>query len=70
MGTAPAATSAAAPPDDPPTTRSRFHGFRVGPLATEVVFQWRVNSGVAVRPMIASPARLKRLTISLSSRGT
>jgi hypothetical protein len=45
---------------------STFQGFRVGPFTIGAVLALKPSSGVAVRPMVVRPARLKRV-ISVES---
>ena len=56
-GTKPAATAAAEPPLEPPAVRSRSHGLRAGPYATESVIGLRASSERLLLPRMASPAR-------------
>ncbi len=66
MGTMPAATAAAEPPLEPPGVRSVSQGLWVGPKRRGSVVGRRPNSGVFVFPRTMSPARLCRITSSLS----
>src|SRR6185295_10524623 len=66
IGTTPAATAAAEPPLEPPELWARFQGFRVGPNRRGSVDGARPSSGVFVLPTMTSPARFKRIVISLS----
>ena len=56
-GRIPAATHAAAPPEDPPAVYAGFQGLWVSPCRADSVVTVNPNSGEAVRPKIASPAR-------------
>ena len=60
-------TAAAAPPLEPPEMRLGSHGFRVGPYCRGSQVSERPSSQVLVRPKMTRPARLSRLTCSLSA---
>ena len=70
IGTIPAATAAAAPPLLPPGVRVVSQGLRVGPQRAGSVTGMIPSSGVLVLPRVTSPARLTRLTNSVSAVGT
>ncbi|SOZ34877.1 protein of unknown function [Cupriavidus neocaledonicus] len=70
IGTMPAATAAAAPPLEPPALCAGFHGLRVAPPNALSVVALKPNSGVWVRPIVAKPARRKRLISALSAGAT
>src|SRR3954453_21564879 len=63
----PVHTAAAEPPDDPPGVRSRFHGLRVTPHASDAVHGQSVSSGTLVLPTISAPAFRNLVTTSASS---
>src|SRR5262245_8297591 len=67
IGSMRAPTAAAAPPLLPPEMREGSHGFLVGPWSTGSHVSESPSSQVFVRPKITRPARLSRLTCSLSS---
>jgi hypothetical protein len=58
----PAATAAALPPLLPPGTRSRSHGFRVGPNAEFSVEEPNANSSMLHLPIGSTPADSMRET--------
>ena len=67
MGSMREPTAAAAPPLEPPEMRLGSHGFRVGPYCRGSQVRERPSSQVLVRPKMTRPARLSRLTCSLSA---
>jgi len=67
MGSMRAPTEAAAPPEDPPEMRAVSHGLLVGPWSCGSQVSESPSSQVLVRPKMTSPARLRRLTCSLST---
>src|SRR2546422_4906067 len=67
MGSMRAPTEAAAPPEDPPEMRAVSHGLLVGPWSCGSQVSESPSSQVLVRPKMTSPARLRRLTCSLSA---
>jgi hypothetical protein len=70
QGANPADTAAAEPPPEPPGTRSRSHGFRVGPKAEFSVDEPIANSSVFVFPSSCRPAALQRSATVESKTGT
>ena len=62
MHAMPAAAAAAEPPDDPPGTRSRSHGFFVGPNAEVSVDDPKANSSMLSLPSGRPPASTRRDT--------
>src|SRR5438105_6823844 len=66
----PDATAAADPDDDPPGTRSRSHGFLVGPYAEFSPEDPMANSSQFVFPMRAEPAAWRRSHTVESYGGT
>lgn len=67
IATMPAATAAPVPPEDPAGERSRFHGFRVMPFASDSVNGQMPNSGMRVVPTTTAPAARRRRTTSPSA---
>src|SRR3982751_4721455 len=69
-GASPPATAAAEPPPEPPGTRSRSHGFRVGPYAEFSVEEPIANSSVFVLPSTGMFAARQRAATVASKTGT
>ena len=69
IGSMRAPTAAAAPPLDPPEIRVGSQGLRVGPWSCGSQVRESPSSHVLVRPKMTRPARLSRLTCSLSAVG-
>ncbi len=63
-----AATAAAEPPEEPPGTRSRSHGFAVGPNAQCSVDEPIANSSMFVLPRMTAPASRSR-SVTWASNG-